>query len=625
IGLVGIDGTWLAYCSVLRDTASNPAARNWTAEGSAVLVSQDGFASWLFAGVAGGVDGRWPLIANTLGENRGALWSFRSFYPETLDAQGRMLTGWIAPVDYQNDDKLGGQCVLYRLSRASADQHYTISTGRVVYQLETPSGTHFHTAGVVVGEDHLDIMVMLGDEMANNNVRRLRVPKADWQTAPIVEQLDFHGARGATPPQIGFQGVGMFAHPYGLLAGTDNQGALVVGFDAPESMTDRATPRGYYGGFCSQQGENALKRQIALHSHLASPERKRGYAFGVGTGDGLPGSTRVLYSEDGETFAAIRDGGANDVAVTGRDVVISTTDGRVLSTPRPVVRSVKPLLIGRGGANLVDRNDQPAPVSGAVTEFTRLNRNADGTITHPDTGQPMPAPGDSAAYLVDCLAAPMPFQAGRFLVGLADPRSGQPFVARTWVYNLDAQSAAMAITMGSTPSAAIAWHRTEVVPVGEWTPLQHYRAASANANDLWCQVRWSPNNLAATRFLVVAEQFCGGLTGDTMTLAPGYPLDKGVTGADERCDLYGLPTAVGGAWSLGVTGGALRGGYDYYVNPTVDHPLLSLLGDATLDVWLRNGSLVLSDGTTDATLSGAELYPDDTFRVAVSHSASGAT
>ncbi|MEN0111812.1 MAG: hypothetical protein AAF805_13920, partial [Planctomycetota bacterium] len=41
IGLVGIDGTWLAYCSVLRDTASNPAARNWTAEGSAVLVSQD--------------------------------------------------------------------------------------------------------------------------------------------------------------------------------------------------------------------------------------------------------------------------------------------------------------------------------------------------------------------------------------------------------------------------------------------------------------------------------------------------------------------------------------------------------------------------------------------------------
>ncbi|MEN0109499.1 MAG: hypothetical protein AAF805_02135, partial [Planctomycetota bacterium] len=144
--LVDVHGSTFAYCQVDADLNADPADRNWTPVGSAVLVSHDAMASWSFCGVAGSDE--WPEVAAWSGESRGQIWGFNGYYPDELDADGVPLSAWLAVVDYQNGAKRGGQLVLYRLTRLSASDPWTVSEGRVLFQLEVTKDTHFHTAGV---------------------------------------------------------------------------------------------------------------------------------------------------------------------------------------------------------------------------------------------------------------------------------------------------------------------------------------------------------------------------------------------------------------------------------------------------------------------------------------------
>lgn len=398
-------------------------------------------------------------------------WSMQNWWP--LTRGGLPTEAWFAAADYRYRgpgvaDANGGRTLLFRATRAVVGAPWSLEPAAPVITSANGLGEHAHSAAVTpFGASGLRVITAFGDGFEFSRIASATRADMAYQAPGWSVNQAYHGSLETS----GFQFVGCAPgpEPGEILLGADEGAQQIFLLRPDDDPQSRAALQHVHGeGFQSGPGTRVFLIRTP------TPESGGPYIASLSAGlEAHPGrSERTLYSPDGRLWAeAFAPGAAHEPVLHDGDIYLDslTAAAGVRRIKAPSTRRLSPLLIGRGGENLL-ASTQTAPAPGDTQNILRL-------LTLPERALLDPQPPTSGP-VYEVRATP----AGGWLVArwrLMNGHGQLPagrFTVRAWAMPIGAESVDMLLRLGDGVT---------------WTPERSQHAVIANDS-------WSPISLRDT-------------------------------------------------------------------------------------------------------------------------------
>lgn len=549
-----------------------PPVSAWIVKSTALVVSVDRGRTWqlLFEDVS-------------MQENRLRVreWSMQNWWPDEMGSAPT--TAYFAAADYRSKPGCdGGRVLGFRATRAGVGGGWVIDTPAVIYQTPTvAAGQHAHAAGIFRRGSGLRAVVGIGDAQAFNRV--VAVDRADTAVVSTgwTATETYHGSEGTSGNQ--FVGCAPGAAPGLMILGSDlcQEQLMLLDARGETSRHEWLYGNGWASGLPSQNFVIRTPSPELAGPYCATYEPQQNSTIFP------PGSRRLLYSEDGLSWAQLcapMNQSSWSAAIHGEHVYVDG-DGvshlslRRVGLPETVV-TARPLKMGGGGMQRMA--SAPSVTGWPGGTVTALSRNEDGLWV--DGGvviDPQPPCKGPVWRLTGTPGAPDTRIADIYPVTTTDMGGAvgsTRMIGRVWLMNLMQKSMTPRIEVKSSAGPVIEVRNVNVSSEGVWSPVDMVIGAEIPEGQRpVVRVRSMSGGSEVQSFYLAIDTWSEGEG------FPGYATGPDVSGRqdgtaypDERAAITGI--SPGERWTVTLAGMVPWDGLDASVQSKtgLDWPLASI-------------------------------------------------